>query len=91
MTAIDDWTVTNAYGDDPVSEAVVRAVAAATDRSVADLRPLYYAVDSDSLDRLLEGAGEPSIRFDYEGCHVTVTETHVRVSATDDAGMSTSR
>ncbi|MFC7195548.1 HalOD1 output domain-containing protein [Halosimplex aquaticum] len=54
MTAIDDWTVTNAYGDDPVSEAVVRAVAAATDRSVADLRPLYYAVDSDSLDRLLE-------------------------------------
>ncbi|WP_415382489.1 HalOD1 output domain-containing protein [Halosimplex sp. TS25] len=91
MTRIDDWTVRNAYGDDPPTVAVVRAVAAATDRSITDLRPLYHAVEADSLDYLLEGAGDASVTFRYEGCDVAVDETHVLVRVTDDAAKPPNR
>ncbi|WP_436923971.1 HalOD1 output domain-containing protein [Halosimplex amylolyticum] len=91
MTAIDDWTVTNAYGDDPPSVAIVRAVAAATDQTVTDLRPLFHVVDSDSLDRLFDGEGDPSVRFRYEGCDVTVNSTYVLVRAADDAARPPNR
>lgn len=91
MTEIDDWTVTNAYGDDPASEAVVRAVAAATDQTVLDLDPLYHAVDSGSLDHLFEGSADASVRFRYEGCDVRVNGTYVLVRAADDAARPRSQ
>ncbi|WP_459190964.1 HalOD1 output domain-containing protein [Halosimplex sp. J119] len=85
MTEIDDWTVTNAYGDDPPSEAVVRAVAAATGRAILDLQPLFHAVDSESLDVLFEGDTDVTATFRYEGCDVRVNDTYVLVRATDDS------
>lgn len=42
-------TVEIAPGEQP-SEAVVRAIAEATDRAVLDLPPLYESVDPDALD-----------------------------------------
>lgn len=46
-------TVEIAAGESP-SEAVVRAIAEATDRGVLDLPPLYESVDPDALDTLFD-------------------------------------
>lgn len=60
------------------STAAVLAVAAARDRPVTALAPLYDAVDPDALDRLVEppgtGAdgGTVAVTFEYEGTTVTV-------------------
>ncbi len=88
MTVSGERPVTNRYGDDRPSEAVVHAVAAATDRSVTDLDPLYGVVDSDSLDALLERGSSAAARFRYEGCDVRVTGTHVVVWTDDDTENS---
>jgi len=65
-------------GEQP-SEAVVAAVAEATDRDKTDLRPLFERVDPDALDRLFAptagDAGRASngrVRFRFEGCDVSI-------------------
>lgn len=65
------------------SEAVVAAVAEATDRSPLELDPLIEAVDPDALDSLFaraEAVDSPiSLSFVYAGRSVTVTPEGVQV------------
>ncbi|EJN58745.1 HalOD1 output domain-containing protein [Halogranum rubrum] len=63
-------------GDEPVSMAVVRAVAAVTGIEPAVLTPLGECIETDALETLF---GTPvgtmaarSLRFNYAGCLVTV-------------------
>lgn len=58
------------------TEAVVLAIAEATNRDPLDLDPLYDSVDPDVLDRLVQSPdGERSrstVEFAHAGCDVTV-------------------
>lgn len=62
----------------PVSQRVVRAVAAETDRDPVALERLYDVVDPESLNSLFEPTKAGSLRmdgavtFDYAGCEVAV-------------------
>ena len=64
--------------DEPVSLAVVRAVAAVEGREPCALRPLAEVVDPDALDALFEPRGDGEARtgghlsFVYSSCRVTV-------------------
>lgn len=75
--------------DEQPSEAVVRATAAHTGRSVIDLDPLFDVVDPDHLDGLYDdqgrerGLGERSVTFTFNGCRVSVTGEAVVVRSTD--------
>lgn len=69
-------------GDDELpSEAVIRAVAAVTDTSVLDLKPLYEVIDPDHLDSTLDEIGttvSTTLSFRYHGCMATVMHDEVR-------------
>lgn len=70
-------------------EAIVRAVATATDRHPLELRPLYHAIDPDAVDALFEGShrripSEPALRFVYEGCRVRLDGERVQVREVPD-------
>jgi len=63
---------------EPVSEAVVNAVAAAAGTSVLELPPLARTVDPDALEVLVESMSadpENSVSFAYAGYDVTVTSS----------------
>ena len=65
---------TSVTGDEPVSLAVVRAVAAIEDVPAAELPPLYESIDPDALCELLEDGGfDGEITFSYDGYEVLVT------------------
>lgn len=73
----DDHTTRRYDGDRTLLRAVVEAVAAETGRDPLELDPLYDAVDSEALQRVVgpDGEGDPPVeqfRFRYEGCDVTV-------------------
>ncbi len=78
---------------EPCSEVVVNAVADALGRSPLDLEPLYYRVDPDALDDLVDrsfGSGPvhgTTVRFDFAGCRVAVSPVDVVVVA-DSADSS---
>ena len=61
------------------SEAVIEAVSEREGVAPAELdRPLYYVIDPEALDRLVEcGSRESSVRIDftYYGYDVTVSST----------------
>lgn len=57
----------------PVSERVVRRVAARTGRDPLDLPVLHDLVDPDALDTLVEGMADGQVSFTYAGHEVTVT------------------
>ncbi|WP_251341239.1 HalOD1 output domain-containing protein [Haloplanus halophilus] len=66
--------------DEAVSEAIVRALAAVSNRPPAELSPLARVVDPDAVDRLFaRSATVESLRFSYEGYEVTVEPNRVRV------------
>ena len=59
--------------DERPSTAVVRAVAAATDREPTGLEPLQNHVDVDALDALLRsGKTTLEMSFTYVGAHVSI-------------------
>ena len=73
---------------DMVSETVIRAVAAITDRSPLELDPLYDTIDPDALDSLFHCTGlkQPTtakVTFRYEGCEFVVTSDHLYVKECD--------
>ena len=73
--------------DESPSEAVVRAVAALTNRPPLDLEPLYNVIDPDHIDGAFAGgddAGAAELSFSFAGCAVTVTDEHVRVHVKAD-------
>jgi hypothetical protein len=69
-----DWSDT-----DP-SIAVVKTVAAATNREPTELKPLYEILDPDALDELIRSDGRPtatdtSVSFIWDRCNVTVNSS----------------
>lgn len=83
-------TVYERADDERPSDAVVRAVAAATGTAVLDLDPLYDVLDPQQLDGIVADVdertlhGESSITFRFSGCLVTVAENTVRVETEHD-------
>lgn len=82
-------TVTlGSFDTEPVSEAVVSAVADAKDVSTVDIAPpLYDVIDPDALEAVVASMtrrpGEPAgrVEFSYSGYEVTVTgDGHVSVT-----------
>lgn len=78
--------------DEPPTEAVVAAVAAASNRRPLEMKPLYEFVDPDALDALFGSrssndstAGNIHIKFGIDDGYVTVTAEHVRVHRPDRA------
>lgn len=89
----DGWRTEDTYycqsaEDQPLSEAVVRAVEAVSDRSsvagddaARPLDPLYERIDPDALDALFHGRGDGpgsragEVTFAYCGYEVTVEST----------------
>ncbi|MFC5277831.1 HalOD1 output domain-containing protein [Halorubrum rubrum] len=70
----DHTTVFEQSEDASVCVAVVEAVSTVTDTDPMRLDPLYDAVDSDALERLIEsGAADTETTFAYEGCRITVS------------------
>lgn len=57
----------------PASTTIVRTVAEREAVAVADLRPLYDAIDPDALDQLCEHGFDGTLSFSYEGYRVIVT------------------
>lgn len=77
-------------GDEAPSEALVDAVAAATNNSPTDLPPLYRTVDVDALDAVISNGASSAaeISFSYAGTEVRLTaagDIHVRVDGTGPA------
>jgi hypothetical protein len=66
-----DWETTTP------SQAVVEAIAIATNREPTDLEPLYDSVDPDALDGLFEGPAVPAdltLSFTHAGCEIVLRE-----------------
>lgn len=60
----------------PVSETIVRRIAAEKDVDPLDLPPLFETVEPDALDQLvrsLDGGSDSSVRLDYAGYRVVVS------------------
>lgn len=57
-----------------ITEAVVRAAAAVRNEELTEMEPLYYAIDSDALDRLFTSpcTRAVTVRFDYAGLTIVV-------------------
>lgn len=75
-------TVVRTADEDPISETVVLAVAAARDICPTDLEtPLAEAIDPDALEHVLAGADHGSdrtpvrVEFTWADCDVTVDGT----------------
>lgn len=77
--AIDD--------DEKPSTAVVRAVAALTNRRILDLDPLYDVIDPTHIDGVFENADgnqrQIEISFTFNGCAVTITREEIRIHVRD--------
>lgn len=58
-----------------ITVTVVELVAAETGKDPLELPPLSTVVDPEALDRLFtdEAPPEASVRFEFAGCHVSVT------------------
>lgn len=74
--------------EEPASDAVVQAVASATNRESLELPPIYDAIDPDGLDALFAATDEATregitISFAYAGCDVAVDASEVRVRRSD--------
>lgn len=61
-------------------QAVVRAVAAVSNRPIMELPPLADSINPDSLDQLFASPPTPhSLQFSYAGCRVRVEPGQVRI------------
>lgn len=76
--------------DERPNEAVVRAVAKATDTEVLDLNPLYEAIDPDHLNAITDetndgdARGTHSITFSFNGCHISMNKHTIDVQRGED-------
>ncbi|MXV63357.1 hypothetical protein GS429_15050 [Natronorubrum sp. JWXQ-INN-674] len=73
--------------NEPLSVAVVDAVASFCNEAVTDLEPLHYTINADALERLFEPRTDGlrsggSVTFEYSDCQVTVTaDGEIRVES----------
>lgn len=66
--------------DVAATEAVVRAVAAVSNKPVLELPPLAEAIDPDTLDQLFSSSTPPvSLEFEYDGYLVALDAETVRI------------
>lgn len=67
--------------DECVSDAVLRTVAAVSDRPIVELPPLQESVDADSIDQLFASSRTiESLQFRYAGYEVTIEPERIRLS-----------
>ena len=62
---------------------MVRAVAAASNRTVLDLDPLCWSIDVEAMDTILQRDGWARVDFEYEGFEVTVDSETVVVDSSN--------
>lgn len=77
-----EWT-----GDESVCLAVLRTVAAVSNKTPTDLPPLYEAVDPDALEELMRSDSGQTIEatFPYFGYVITVrSDGEISVSSPDE-------
>ncbi|WP_217472060.1 HalOD1 output domain-containing protein [Haloterrigena gelatinilytica] len=71
-----------------VSTRVIQRVAAVTDRTVAELPPLYETIDPEALDAVIDSAATDEsaleCQFTYSGCQVSITESGTVLVERDD-------
>ncbi|ELY56251.1 hypothetical protein C491_14927 [Natronococcus amylolyticus DSM 10524] len=58
--------------DKSATVEVVKAVATIRDIPLEELPPLYYTIDTDALDTLVETKDNIIVRFEYQGFEVRV-------------------
>ena len=80
----DDCDIYQAQPDQPLSEAVIEAIAAEADLDALEIAdefgPLYDAIDPSALDSLFQSAGETTqtggcVTFVYAGYRISVDRT----------------
>ena len=69
----------------PVSERIVEAVADETGTDPADLEPLYYSVDPESLDALY---GDGTVCADRNGCRVRFRHAGQRITVAPEGSVT---
>ncbi|MFC6763660.1 HalOD1 output domain-containing protein [Natrinema soli] len=76
--------------NDTPSNTVIDAIATVQDVDVADLEPLYNALDPDALNAVFQGDSGDTCRvtFSWEGHMITVTNNEVIVSPKGDGSSS---
>lgn len=73
--------------NEPLSVAVVDAVATFSNEDVTELEPLHYTINADALERLFEPRADGlrsggSVTFEYNDCLVTVdADGEIRVES----------
>lgn len=81
MTEPKESHVRELGDEEQVSETVLRAIAAVSNRPLLERSPLQESIDVDSLNQLFDGsATSMSLQFEYEEYNVTVEPGRVRVS-----------
>jgi len=63
----------------PATVEVAKAVAAVRDILPEELPSLYYTIDADALDALIESGDKITVRFEYEGFEVVVKPDEIRL------------
>ncbi|MFC7018286.1 MULTISPECIES: HalOD1 output domain-containing protein [Haloarcula] len=91
----EEWRVLGTYSWTPemdVGSVVVRALAEQADREVREFPPLYDAVDSDALSRLVTGTFDRDadeavqVQFSYDDYHLRITSDGVVACRSAPAG-----
>ncbi|WP_121823374.1 HalOD1 output domain-containing protein [Halostella salina] len=93
MSAYPTSPVERTARDEPITEAIVWAVAEAKDVDPLDIDvPLYDSIDPDALERILDSDSfEGRIGFSVAGCDVVVyDDRRVVVSEAPDTGTEPS-
>ncbi|WP_339106258.1 HalOD1 output domain-containing protein [Haloterrigena salinisoli] len=90
MSSIDSPIEYTCSEDSPVSQAVIEAVAEASNRDPIELDPLYEYIDPDALNTLFHSRSsdevdpdEVYLEFTYANYRVAVTANYVHVSNLD--------
>lgn len=84
-TSTSTRTVYDMGEDERPSEAVVRAVARATNTDVLGLDPLYEEIDPDHLNAITDKTNDGdthrthSITFPFNGCQITVNRDSIEI------------
>lgn len=53
---------------------IAQLVATAADKEIDELEPLYYSIDTDALEILMEKNSAIEVKFEYEGFEVVIRQ-----------------
>ena len=86
----DETIVIDGTSSEPVTEAIVHAVASLTERDPLELRPLFDVLDPDAIEGIFDRsvASDPpataTLTFTYEGCTVSTDGVTVRATPIEE-------